>query len=82
MAVMIAQVRDPVVPPSKIQDGVPEDLERVILKSLAKDPNERYQDVKAMARDLAACGSAADWNEDAAEAWWQAQVQPIAAPTA
>lgn len=82
MAVMISQVRDPVVPPSRVQDGVPEDLERVILNCLAKDPNERYQDTKTLARDLAACTSAGEWDEDKAEEWWEAQVQPVAAPLA
>lgn len=81
MSIMISQVRDPVVPPSKIQGDVPEDLEQVILKCLAKDPNERYQNAKAMARALTSCTSAADWNEEKAEAWWQSQVQPVVAQT-
>jgi serine/threonine-protein kinase len=80
MAIMIAQVRDPVVPPSQLMEGVPKDLERVILRCLAKDPAERYQDARSVARDLAACACAADWNEDKAAEWWQSLVQPVAAP--
>ncbi|AMV38631.1 serine/threonine-protein kinase [Planctomyces sp. SH-PL62] len=80
MAVMIAQVRDPVVPPSQVVEGVPEDLERVILRCLAKAPDDRYANVKALARDLAACASARDWDEDQAEAWWNALSEPVAAP--
>ncbi|WP_165245107.1 serine/threonine-protein kinase [Paludisphaera soli] len=80
MAVMIAQVRDPVVPPSQIRDDVPEDLERVILRCLAKDPDDRYPNVKALARDLAACAAAREWDEEKADAWWNDLVEPVAAP--
>ncbi len=38
IAVMIAHARDPVVPPSQVVLGIPEDLERVVLRCLAKDP--------------------------------------------
>ena len=37
-AVMMAHARDPVVPPSQVRPGVPEDLERVVLRCLAKKP--------------------------------------------
>jgi serine/threonine-protein kinase len=80
MAVMIAQVRDPVAPPSQIRDDVPEDLERVILRCLAKNPDERYPNVKALARDLAACSAAREWDDAKAEAWWNDLVEPVAAP--
>ena len=38
IAVMIAHARDPVVPPSQIRPGIPDDLDRVVLRCLAKDP--------------------------------------------
>ena len=37
-AIMMAQARDPVVPPSRIRPDVPADLERVVLRCLAKRP--------------------------------------------
>ena len=37
IAVLIAHARDPVVPPSRVRAGIPEDLERVVLRCLAKD---------------------------------------------
>ena len=82
MAIMIAQVRDPVVPPSQVAEGIPADLERVVLRCLAKDPADRYQDARSLARDLAACACARDWDEDRAAAWWQSLVEPVAAPVA
>ena len=55
IAVMIAQARDPVVPPSRVRADLPEDLERVVLQCLAKDPTERFPDAESLERALAAC---------------------------
>jgi eukaryotic-like serine/threonine-protein kinase len=68
--VMMAHARDPVVPPSQIRPGIPDDLEQVVLRCLAKKPNERYQTVKALGEALAACRSAAEWGPNRADAWW------------
>ena len=54
IAVMIAHARDPVVPPSRVRAGIPEDLERVVLRCLAKDPAERYPDAASLERALGA----------------------------
>ena len=56
---------------------MPEDLERVVLRCLAKKPAERYPDVKALGAALAACAAAADWGADQSEAWWAAEGQGI-----
>jgi serine/threonine-protein kinase len=68
--VMMAHVRDPVMPPSNLRPDVPADLERVVLMCLAKKPDARYPDVKALGRALGACELAADWDAEKAEAWW------------
>jgi serine/threonine-protein kinase len=81
---MIAHARDPVVPPSKLRPEIPADLEAVVLKALAKEPERRYPDVRAFSRALGACACAGDWNADRAEAWWLEQAQSaqtqVAAP--
>jgi serine/threonine protein kinase len=41
-----------VPPPTTINDKIPEKLERVVMKSLARDPEVRYQDAGEMLRDL------------------------------
>ncbi len=71
--VMMAHARDPVVPPSQLVPGLPEDLERVVIRCLAKKPADRYPSVKVLGEALVACASAAEWAPNRAEAWWTAQ---------
>jgi hypothetical protein len=68
--VMMAHARDPVVPPSQLRPEVPADLEQVVLRCLAKKPDDRYPDVKALGKALAACAAAAEWDAEKAEEWW------------
>jgi serine/threonine-protein kinase len=56
--------------PSSRAEGIPADLERVVMKCLAKDPAARYQSVDELDAALAACGDAGTWSRQAAMAWW------------
>ena len=69
-AVMMAHARDAVVLPSELRPDIPADLEAVVLKSLAKKPDDRYPDAREMGRALAACQAARDWDADQADRWW------------
>jgi serine/threonine-protein kinase len=80
MAVMIAHVRDPVVPPSRHRPGIPADLEEVILHCLAKSSEARFPDARSLARVLASCAPAGEWNADRAAAWWYQQAEKAAPP--
>lgn len=73
VAIMIAQSRDPVVPPSQVRPEVPADLEAVILRCLAKKPDDRYQDAEGLDEALAACECDADWNARRAADWAESQ---------
>jgi len=72
MAVMVAHARDPVTPPSQVCAGIPADLERVVLRCLAKNPDDRYPDTPSLARDLERCADAPNWSPSHAADWWQA----------
>ncbi len=45
-------LREPPVPPRKIDARIPRDLETVVLKCLAKRPEERYRSADALAEEL------------------------------
>ena len=62
IAVMIAHARDPVTPPSLVRAGIPEDLERVVLRCLAKDPSERFPDAESLELSLGDCTPHGDWD--------------------
>ncbi len=52
VAVMLKHISEPLPLPRTLRPDLPEDLERVIITSLAKDPAERYTTVGAMLADL------------------------------
>jgi serine/threonine-protein kinase len=70
-AVMMAHSRDPVTPPRAVRPDVPADLERVVLRCLAKRPDDRYPSAKALSEALSDCASAGEWGPNRAEAWWE-----------
>jgi serine/threonine-protein kinase len=68
--ILIAHARDPVVPPSRVLAGIPADLERVVLRCLAKNPGERFEDAEGLERALGECACDEDWDQDRAARWW------------
>jgi len=70
MDVMIAHVRDEVVWPSEHHADIPDDLECVIVRCLAKSPADRFQDVDSLEQALAECAAADQWTQWHAARWW------------
>ena len=70
LKVMAAVARIPPEPPSRHRPGVPEDLERVVLRCLAKEPHDRFPSAEALGRALASCSCSPDWDASRAESWW------------
>ncbi len=61
MAVILKHINDPVPSATSINPDLPEEVDRIIAKAMAKDPDSRYQTVTDMVRDLAAAiGEGAD----------------------
>ena len=69
LGAMIAHVHDPVVPPSMFQAGIPDDLEGIVLRCLAKDPADRFPDAASLERALGECACTAEWDQDHASRW-------------
>jgi serine/threonine-protein kinase len=69
--VMIAHAHEDVLPPSHLRDDVPEDLEAVVLRCLAKQPESRYGSAEELRDALASCRAARGWNRDSAACWWK-----------
>ncbi|MBS4016455.1 MAG: protein kinase [Candidatus Latescibacteria bacterium] len=49
MAVVLKHVTDPLPRPIKFVPGLPNDVEKLLLKALAKQPEDRYPDMKTLA---------------------------------
>ncbi len=52
IAIVFKHIQDPLLPPSLVNPDTPEDLELVILKALAKDPEDRFATAGDMVRAL------------------------------
>ncbi len=70
LAVVLKHINEPLPMPQVIKPDLPDDLNRIILKALAKDPDDRYQKVNELTADLrkAAGFSPEDSHPDVAKA--------------
>jgi tRNA A-37 threonylcarbamoyl transferase component Bud32 len=71
IGLLIAHARDPVVPPSLVCDNIPRDLERVLLRCLAKDPADRFPNSASLEQALGKCACMGDWDRERAARWWR-----------
>jgi serine/threonine-protein kinase len=53
VSVLMAHMREPVPRPSSLLPGLPQSVEHIILRAMAKDPAARYASASEMAADLA-----------------------------
>ncbi len=70
-SVLDAQVRDPVVPPSRLRPNVSDDLEKVVLRCLEKSPEDRFPSAEDLEEALADCAAASQWDHRKAASWWE-----------
>jgi serine/threonine-protein kinase len=52
LAVLMKHLNDPLPLPRQIEPGIPEPFERIVLKALSKQPEDRYQSAEQMAQAL------------------------------
>ena len=71
MQTLAAHLYEPVIPPTRHRPDLDATLEAVIMRCLEKKPEERYPDVAALDRALAACPGSGEWTQKEAAAWWR-----------
>jgi eukaryotic-like serine/threonine-protein kinase len=73
MQMLLAHAYEPVVPPAALRPDVPADLQAVVLRCLAKRPEDRYASVDELEKALGACQDAGTWTQEKAAAWWESR---------
>ncbi|MDF1745398.1 MAG: serine/threonine-protein kinase [Gimesia sp.] len=67
---LAAHAKSEVVPPSKVNEKVPADLERIILRCMEKQAADRFPDAISLADALNQCKCATAWTNKMAASWW------------
>ncbi len=70
MEVMIAHAREEVTPLSRHRSDIPDDLQQVVLRCLAKPAADRYANAQELEQALTACAAAGEWDARQAAVWW------------
>ena len=52
LGIILKHVNEPIPAPRQYASDIPDDLERIVFKALAKEPSERYQTAAELAEDL------------------------------
>jgi serine/threonine protein kinase len=52
MSIMMKHINSPLTPPYVLHPKCPSDVNEIVVKMLAKDPNQRYQDYEPLIHDL------------------------------
>ena len=74
--------REPVAPSRVVGAGViPPDLEALVMRCLAKNPEERPAGAYELARELQLGGWDAAWTPERAEAWWREKLPDLSPPS-
>jgi serine/threonine-protein kinase len=80
-ALIVKHVQSPPTPPSsRTELPVPAALDALVLACLAKDPANRPQSARELARRLGEIDGAGEWTERRSRDWWETH-RPAALPT-
>src|SRR5262249_22140757 len=66
-----AHVNDEPQNPAKLRPSIPRDLAAVVLRCLAKHPDNRYASAADLEAALLACACATSWTATRAATWWK-----------
>ena len=77
MAFLIQHTQATPQPPSaRTELPIPKELDAIVLACLAKNPSDRPQTARELARRLEAVPVGCEWTADVARAWWESH-QPV-----
>jgi serine/threonine protein kinase len=68
----------PSLPSARTELPIPKELDEIVLACLAKDPTDRPQTARELARRLEAVPVNGEWTPELARAWWK-EHQPVPA---
>ncbi len=69
--ILLAHVQRPPTPLSELLTDIPSDLEAVVMRCLAKSPDDRFAAATLLARALDQCQDADRWTHADAAVWWK-----------
>jgi hypothetical protein len=71
VAICMKHLRDEPRPPSQLlSEPLPADLEALVLRMLAKSPDDRPPGMRCLIHELNACVDTNGWDEERAASWW------------
>jgi serine/threonine-protein kinase len=71
LQIVFAHAKESPTPLTHVRRDVPADLEAIVLRCLAKSPEERFQTVADLEEALSDTADADGWDTYAAERWWR-----------
>ncbi len=71
LKVLVALAHEIPAPPHEINADVPADISQVVMRCLAKSPDDRYQTALDLAAALDDCQAAGRWTHESAARWWR-----------
>jgi serine/threonine-protein kinase len=81
-AIILMQANEPLQAPSNLVSGIPESVEKVLYKALARDPQDRYEDMEAFVLALRGLLAEADTAEPILPQKETRKPEPAPAPQA
>ena len=67
---LAAHMDEPVTPLRRLNSAVPPDFETVVMRCLAKNPDDRFPDAASVDRALSTCCAGSEWTQVEATNWW------------
>ncbi|MDP6719007.1 MAG: serine/threonine-protein kinase, partial [Pirellulaceae bacterium] len=71
MAIILRHSSAEVEAPSRLQHGLPADVDAVIVRCLRKSPGDRFQTATELEQAFAECDCSNEWTREDARSWWQ-----------